>query len=232
MLSGPDAVQKVKNLLGAQDDWQFLRLLRSGNHLIQRPILFEGDLVQETEGRHRHNNGVGGQFLFVRQIDLVGADLVGPQQFRRLVEVPREPGDLLDVHLLGAHCKVPDLHILDHASAETSHNASSFAIGLAAANSRLMVSQRNARGEEKREAAVGTTYRWNTAVALPHTAQRFSSTDVILMVFVKGVHGVLQWGQILGAYPTERLSVLCLAPKLRHERFRISWCGARHMSWC
>ena len=26
-------------------------------------------------------------------------------------------------------------------------------------------------------------------------------TDVILMVFVKGVHGVLQWGQILGAYP-------------------------------
>src|SRR2546430_7226189 len=27
------------------------------------------------------------------------------------------------------------------------------------------------------------------------------------MVFVKGVHGVLHWGQILGAYPTERLSV-------------------------
>src|SRR5215469_5692747 len=26
-------------------------------------------------------------------------------------------------------------------------------------------------------------------------------TDVILMVFVKGFHGVLQWGQILGAYP-------------------------------
>jgi four helix bundle protein len=33
------------------------------------------------------------------------------------------------------------------------------------------------------------------------------------MVFVKGVHGVLQWGEILGAYPTERLSVLCLSPK-------------------
>ena len=27
----------------------------------------------------------------------------------------------------------------------------------------------------KLEAAVGTTYRWNTAVALPHTAPRFSS---------------------------------------------------------
>jgi hypothetical protein len=70
MLSDPDAVQKVKNLLGAQDDWQFLRLLRSGNHLVQRPILFEGDLVQETEGRYRHNNGVGSQFLFVRQVEL------------------------------------------------------------------------------------------------------------------------------------------------------------------
>jgi hypothetical protein len=32
-------------------------------------------------------------------------------------------------------------------------------------------------------------------------------TDVILMVFVKGVHGVLQWGQILGAYSRGRLSV-------------------------
>jgi len=77
MLSALDAVQKVKDFLGAQDDWQFLRLLGSGNHLVQRPIPFEGDLVQETEGRHRHNNGVGGQFLFVRQIDLVGADLLG-----------------------------------------------------------------------------------------------------------------------------------------------------------
>ena len=57
-------------------------------------------------------------------------------------------------------------------------------------------------------------------------------TDVILMVFEKGVHGVLQWGEILGAYPTERLSVLCLPPKLRHEPFRISWCGARRTSWC
>src|SRR5208283_1070762 len=32
-------------------------------------------------------------------------------------------------------------------------------------------------------------------------------TDVILMVFVEGVHGILQRGQIPGAYPTERLSV-------------------------
>ena len=39
---------------------------------------------------------------------------------------------------------------------------------------------------------MGTTYRRDTAVALPHTAPRFSSTDVILMVFVEGVHGVLQ----------------------------------------
>jgi hypothetical protein len=59
-----------------------------------------------------------------------------------------------------------------------------------------------------------------------------SETDVILMVFIEGVHGVLQWGEILGAYPSERLSVLCLSRKLRHELFRISWCGARRTNWC
>jgi hypothetical protein len=32
-------------------------------------------------------------------------------------------------------------------------------------------------------------------------------TDVILMMFIEGVHGVLQWGQILGAYSRGRLSV-------------------------
>ena len=82
MLSAPDAVQKVKDLLRAKDDGQPLRLLWGGNHLIHRPTPFESDLVQETERRHRHNNGVGVQFLFVRQIDLVGADLLGSQQFR------------------------------------------------------------------------------------------------------------------------------------------------------
>src|SRR5260370_11232730 len=32
-------------------------------------------------------------------------------------------------------------------------------------------------------------------------------TDVILRMFVEGSHGVLQWGQILGAYSRGRLSV-------------------------
>jgi hypothetical protein len=45
------------------------------------------------------------------------------------------------------------------------------------------VLQRNAQGEEKLEAAVGTTYRWNTAAALPHTAQRFSPTGVSIKKF-------------------------------------------------
>jgi hypothetical protein len=45
-------------------------------------------------------------------------------------------------------------------------------------------------------------------------------TDVILMMFVKGVHGVLQWGQILGAYPTERLSVFMPAPKTPARTFQ------------
>ena len=102
------------------------------------------------------------------------------------MEVSREERDLLDVHLLGAHCKVPDLHVLDHALAKRSHTRAPLREGLAAANSRLMVSQKNAQGEEKLEAAVGTTYRWSTAVALPHTAPRFSPT-VLLNCATDGV---------------------------------------------
>jgi four helix bundle protein len=40
------------------------------------------------------------------------------------------------------------------------------------------------------------------------------------MVFVKGVHGVLQWGEILGAYPSERLSVFMAAPKTPARTFQ------------
>ena len=85
---------------------------------------------------------------------------------------------------------------------------------------------------EKAHGALFLLKRLDRGVQQDTIEATIGETDVILMVFVKGVHGVLQWGEILGAYPTERLSVLCLSPKLRHERFRISWCGARHTSWC
>src|SRR6516225_7313508 len=38
--------------------------------------------------------------------------------------------------------------------------------------------------------------------------------------------------EILGAYLAERLSVLCLPPKLRPGLFRTSWCGAKRTRWC
>jgi len=50
---------------------------------------------------------------------------------------------------------------------------------LAAGDSHPMVLQRERKERKKLEVVVGTTYRWNTAAALPHTAQRFSSMGVL-----------------------------------------------------
>jgi hypothetical protein len=44
-------------------------------------------------------------------------------------------------------------------------------------------------------------------------------TDVILVVFEKGVHGVLQWGQILGAYPLNA-SLFMPAPRAAAQTFQ------------
>src|SRR5215471_13230065 len=54
---------------------------------------------------------------------------------------------------------------------------------LAARDSRPLGCKGNAQGEDKRNSAVGTTYRWNAATALPHTAQRFSPSRFFLFEF-------------------------------------------------
>src|SRR5437016_10342856 len=49
------------------------------------------------------------------------------------------------------------------------------------------VAKERARRGRKVEAAVGTTYRWNTAAALLHTAQRFSSMQIMLALLLGSI---------------------------------------------
>jgi hypothetical protein len=64
---------------------------------------------------------LGGQLLFVGQVDLVSAYLLRAQGFRRPVEVARKQRDLFHVRGLGTRGEIPHLHILDHALAKGSH---------------------------------------------------------------------------------------------------------------
>jgi hypothetical protein len=42
----------------------------------------EGDLVKETQGGDRDEDGTGSQFLFVGQVDFVRANFLRTQDFR------------------------------------------------------------------------------------------------------------------------------------------------------
>jgi len=61
---------------------------------------------------------------------------------------------------------------------------------LAAGDSHPMVLQRERKERKKLEVVVGTTYRWNTAAALPHTAQRFSSIPFFGRLHAPSAHHV------------------------------------------
>lgn len=59
--------------------------------------------------------------FFIRQIDLVDTNLLGPSSSSDLWKSRAKQNTL---HLLAAQCKVPDLHILDHALEKRSHTSS------------------------------------------------------------------------------------------------------------
>ena len=61
--------------------------LGRGNGLSQVPASFEGDLIEEAQGRDRDRDRTGRHLLAVGEEQLVVADLLGSQQRRRLAEV-------------------------------------------------------------------------------------------------------------------------------------------------
>src|SRR5947209_18551977 len=87
MLGAAYAVQKVEDLLRTQNHRQPLRLLRRRNGVVEAPVLLEGNLVEKSQGGNSDEDGARRQFPFVSQINLVGADVLGAQLFRRFIEV-------------------------------------------------------------------------------------------------------------------------------------------------
>ena len=67
MLQAADAIEKVKNLLRAEDHGKLLRLLGRRNDFLNKPLSFERDLIEEAEGGDGRQNRSGASFLsFVR----------------------------------------------------------------------------------------------------------------------------------------------------------------------
>src|SRR5437867_4808689 len=76
-----DALQKLENFFGAENNGQFARHFRHGNDLLQCPMIVQCFVVDETERRHRNADRTGRQFLFRCQIHLVGPNLLRTERF-------------------------------------------------------------------------------------------------------------------------------------------------------
>ena len=93
MLNVVEAIEKPAGLIGAENDGQLRGRLWGRNNLGKRPLLLERDPVKETQGGDRDLDRTRRQPPFVRQIDLVEADVLGAQVGWRSSEIPGEPGN-------------------------------------------------------------------------------------------------------------------------------------------
>src|SRR5262249_30371191 len=103
-----------------QDDWE-LGLTAGAGQAVEFPVLAECDAVEELEGTEGLVVGAGGGVLAVVEVEQVGSDLGGPQEFGRLAEVPGEAGDALDVGFDGVGLEVTEGHVVDPALAQGRH---------------------------------------------------------------------------------------------------------------
>src|SRR4051794_29251794 len=79
MFGAAHAAQKVEDLIRAQDHRQSLWLLRRRDDVLEAPILFEGDLVEKSQGGDGDEDGARRQLLFNGQVNLVGSNVLGAQ---------------------------------------------------------------------------------------------------------------------------------------------------------
>ena len=144
-----DAGEEAPDFLGTGDDRQLLRLLGGGDGLLDVPVLFQGDAIEEAQGGSRAGDRAWGELPPGREEHLVGPDLLRAQLLGRAAEMAGEPGHLADVGRLGVRRQVPDLHIIRHAAAKGCHGESPLRnrMGCAARGSGPMLPQRKPPGK-------------------------------------------------------------------------------------
>jgi hypothetical protein len=104
------------HLVAAEDRGQALGLLAVGD-LFDQEGAGEGQAVEQAEGADHLVEGTPGGVPLVQQVQLVGADLGGPELLGGAAEVAGEAHDGRGVGLDGAWAVVAELQILDKALA-------------------------------------------------------------------------------------------------------------------
>ena len=121
MLRHGDGIEKAGDLVAAQDDGKSLRLAAGRDDLFDAPVALERDLVEEADGGDRDEDRTGRELPVLDEMDLVGADFVGPSSSGDLPKWRANREICSDVRALGIRREVADLHILDHATAKRGH---------------------------------------------------------------------------------------------------------------
>ena len=177
MLGFLDTLEKLDDFFRAEHHRQGLWLFRGRDHLVERPLLLERDLVEKAECGHSDEDRPGRQLLLVGQIDLVGTNLLGAQHGGRLAEVPREPRDLLQVGALRMRRQIPHLHVFEHALPKGCHGSLRAKRAWSIPDVRPgAYATMKIRVENRRKTPMPALYRQR---ALPATAKRFSPTRLM-----------------------------------------------------
>src|SRR5580698_6657220 len=92
-----------------------------GDIVLNDPVSFEGDGVEEPKRGHRDDDRTGREPSLPRQVEQIRPDLSWPEKVGRFTKVAGEMDDLRDIHSLRVRCQIPDLHVLDHATAKRAH---------------------------------------------------------------------------------------------------------------
>jgi hypothetical protein len=101
---------------------QLLRLLWCRDDVLERPVFLQGDLVEKARRGYGDEHRARRQFLFVGEVDLIGADVLRAQLLWGSVEVACKQRDLLHVRRLRVRCEIPHLHVFGHALPKGCHS--------------------------------------------------------------------------------------------------------------